>query len=58
VFSVLTGFLALSFQNRRAKQQEESIQSLRSELKEIKELMRENRDRRKGDPVNEINTPE
>lgn len=58
VFSVLTGFLALNFQNRRAKQQEESIQSLRSELREIKELMRENRDRRKGGSVNEINTPE
>lgn len=58
VFSVLTGFLALSFQNRRAKQQEESIQALRSELREIKELMKENRDRREEDLAKEIITPE
>jgi voltage-gated potassium channel len=45
VFSVLTGFLALSFQNRRANQQEEAIAGLRSELREIKELIEQNRDR-------------
>jgi voltage-gated potassium channel len=39
VFSVLTGYLALSFQNRRAQKQEESINQLRNELREIKELL-------------------
>jgi voltage-gated potassium channel len=41
VFSVLTGFLALSFQNRRAKQQQDSINEMRdefrNELREIRE---------------------
>jgi hypothetical protein len=45
VFSVLTGFLALSFQSRRAKQQDEAITGLRDELREIKELIEQNRDR-------------
>ena len=43
IFSVLTGFLALSFQNRRAKQQQEAISAMRDELRneltEIKELI-------------------
>lgn len=46
VFSILTGFLALSFQNRRAKQQEEAIAVLRRELREIKELIEQDRDRK------------
>lgn len=45
VFSVLTGFLALSFQSRRAKQQDEAITGLRDELREIKELIEQSRDR-------------
>jgi len=45
VFSVLTGFLALSFQSRRAKQQDEAITGLRDELREIKELVKQNRNR-------------
>jgi len=42
VFSVLTGFLALSFQNRRAKQQEAAIEVLRGELVEIRKLLERN----------------
>ncbi len=44
VFSVLTGFVALSFQNRRAKQQEDAIELLRGELLEIRKLLEQNRD--------------
>jgi voltage-gated potassium channel len=33
IFSVLTGFLALSFQNRRAKQQQEAITAMRNEFR-------------------------
>jgi voltage-gated potassium channel len=43
VFSVLTGFLALSFQSRRAKQQEDAIEVLRSELSEIRSLLEQDR---------------
>lgn len=45
VFSVLTGFLALSFQNRRAKQQEDAIEVLRGELVEIRKLLERDVDR-------------
>lgn len=43
VFSVLTGFLALSFQTRRAKQQADAIEVLRNELSEIRSWLEQDR---------------
>jgi voltage-gated potassium channel len=49
VFSILTGFLALSFQNRRAKQQEAAIEVLRGELAAIRKLLERNTPDEPGD---------
>lgn len=46
VFSVLTGYLALSFQTRRAKKQEEAIERLSSELREIKKMLERDREKK------------
>lgn len=39
VFSILTGFLALSFQNRRARQQEAALDRLTEELRQLRHLL-------------------